>query len=136
MIETKKLRFALSGSSARKLKCGAANLLAGRDLTLHLEGFTASELKGDFDLNHCLDFGTLSKAQTNAEAAIDFLQSYLHTYLREETREEGLVRRLEPFLRFLEVAGAMNGLLTGKALQLRQALRGVLASPIPRFLAA
>lgn len=109
LIEKKKLKFALSGSSARKLKRGGANLLGGRALTRKLEGFSAFELDSDFDLQHSIQFGTLPKANLQRKSAADFLHSYLHTYIKEEIREEGLVRRLEPFLRFLEISGQTNG---------------------------
>jgi len=112
-IEKYHIKFALTGSSARKLKRGGANLLAGRAYTYHLYPFTADELGADFDLDRCLAWGTLPKpytADTNEERAL-FLRSYVHTYLREEIQVEQLVRRLDPFRRFLSVAAQMNGTL-------------------------
>lgn len=59
LIENKGLRFALTGSSARKLKRGGANLLAGRAFEFKLHPLTHIELAGDFDLQSALEWGTL-----------------------------------------------------------------------------
>lgn len=111
LIEEKRLFFALSGSSARKLKRGGANLLAGRAFVYHLYPFTSDELKNQFDLQHCLEWGTLPKV-CDFEASEDkkkFLQAYAQTYLKEEIQVEQIVRNLPAFRRFLEVAAQMNG---------------------------
>lgn len=109
LIEKKKWRFALSGSSARKLKRGGANLLAGRAVTKHMEGLVAKEMGGQFHLSQALNWGTLPLVALNPDAATETLDAYVHTYIREEIREEGLVRKTEPFLRFLEIAALLNG---------------------------
>jgi predicted AAA+ superfamily ATPase len=109
LIETRGWKFALSGSSARKLRRGGANLLAGRALTKNLEGFTSHEMGKNFDLRFSLEFGTLPLVVTDQKNKIDTLSAYVHTYLREEIKEEGLVRKIDPFLRFLEIAGQVNG---------------------------
>lgn len=109
MIEERALRFALSGSSARKLRRGGGNLLAGRAVTRSLFPFTSAELGDRFDLDSVLRFGALPLVCQEPESARDILATYFQTYIREEVREEGLVRKIEPFLRFLEVAGLMNG---------------------------
>lgn len=109
LIEGRGWRFALSGSSARKLLRQGANLLAGRATTRRLEAFSAAELGDAFNLTRALDWGTLPLVVNEPDAARDILDGYVHTYIREEIKEEGLVRRVEPFLRFLEVAGALNG---------------------------
>ncbi len=59
LIETQHLAFALTGSSARKLKHGGANLLAGRAFLRNLHPFTHKELGDQFELNQALQFGTL-----------------------------------------------------------------------------
>ena len=56
-----------------------------------------------------MQWGTLPIVVGEPRAARDVLDAYVHTYIREEIKEEGLVRRIEPFLRFLDVAGALNG---------------------------
>jgi predicted AAA+ superfamily ATPase len=109
LIESRGWRFALSGSSARKLLRQGANLLAGRASTRRLEAFSAAELGAAFDIGRALEWGTLPLVVNEPKAARDILDAYVHTYIREEIKEEGLVRRVEPFLRFLEVAGALNG---------------------------
>jgi predicted AAA+ superfamily ATPase len=109
LIEERRWRFALSGSSARKLRRGGANLLAGRAVTRALGPFSFAELGTRYDLDRVLDFGTLPLVVADPDGAADTLSSYVHTYLREEIREEGAVRKIDPFLRFLQVAGVLNG---------------------------
>ncbi len=109
LIENREYRFALSGSSARKLKRGGANLLAGRAITKKMEGFCFAEMEDSFDLKKILQWGSLPLIVTNPTQAQDILNAYIHTYVKEEIREEGLVRAVEPFVRFLQVAGLMNG---------------------------
>lgn len=103
LIETKKWRFALTGSSARKLRRGGANLLAGRARTHHLFPLTAAGLGEDFDLGHAVRFGGLPSVWVD-EDPVDFLTSYVRTYLQEEVLQEGLTRNLAGFSRFLEAA--------------------------------
>jgi len=103
LIEKYKLKFILTGSSARKLKQKDINLLAGRALTYHLYPLTIKELKSDFTLKHALRYGHLPA--TFSEPDIKrYLESYLTTYLREEVQQEGLTRNLGAFSRFLETA--------------------------------
>lgn len=112
LIETnKKLKFALTGSSARQLKTGKANLLAGRAFTLNLYPLTIRELGDDFLLNSVLQFGTLPKIfefDSDVDKQ-DFLAAYVNTYLKEEIAAEGIVRRLPAFTNFLQLAAASNG---------------------------
>ena len=109
LMETRRWRFALCGSSARKLRRGGANLLAGRAITLAMEGFSAAELGATFDLEFSMNWGLLPFIQLERSNATDILEAYVSTYLKEEIREEGLVRNVPPFLRFLNVAGQLNG---------------------------
>ena len=111
LMEEHRWKFALSGSSARKLKRGGANLLGGRAITRIMESFSFYELGNEFELKNALDWGTLPLVALNQKDARDILQAYVHTYIKEEIKEEGLVRKLEPFIRFLEIAGIMNGQL-------------------------
>ena len=103
LIETKKYRFVLTGSSARSLKRKGVNLLAGRALTYHMYPLTALELGADFELETSLQYGHLPLAVSEAEPQ-KFLQAYVKTYLREEVQAEGLTRNLGAFARFLEAA--------------------------------
>jgi predicted AAA+ superfamily ATPase len=110
-MESHKLKFALTGSSSRKLKRGGANLLAGRAVLFSLFPFTATELRDRFDLNQALRWGTLPKI-FELESDVDksrFLKSYVQTYLKEEIVAEQLVRNLDPFRMFLPIAAQMNG---------------------------
>ncbi len=110
-IEEYKIRFALTGSSARKLKRGNANLLAGRAVERHLMPFSSLELGDHFELDKALRFGLLPKIwseQLSFDEASDFLYSYVNTYLKEEVAAEQLVRNLEPFRRFLVSAAQSN----------------------------
>lgn len=111
LIEEKKKIFILTGSSARKLKHGGANLLAGRAFVYHLFPLTCVELGGQFDLGKALHWGTLPKIfsiEDDSEKDA-FLRSYSDTYLKEEIWGEQAVRKLPPFRRFLEVAARYNG---------------------------
>lgn len=121
LMEMKKWRFALCGSSARKLKRGGANLLAGRALTLSMEGFGVAELDKAFDIDHALSWGTLPLVHEEVEIAADILAAYVNTYLKEEIQAEGLIRNVPPFLRFLAIAGQING----QALNIRNISRVV-----------
>lgn len=110
-IESSRLKFALTGSSARKLKHGGANLLAGRAFVFRLFPLTAREIGEQFSLQTALAWGTLPRVMTleNSEDKRDFLRTYAHTYLQEEITQEQIVRRLDPFRRFLFVAAQMSG---------------------------
>ena len=111
LIERTDQKFLLTGSSARKLKRGAANLLAGRAFVYHLFPFSFIEQAGDFHLDMALRFGQLpimEELETDQEK-IKFLTAYANTYLKEEIVAEQVVRNLSPFRRFLEVAAQANG---------------------------
>jgi uncharacterized protein len=104
------IRFALTGSSSRKLKRGGANLLAGRAFTFALYPFTACELGDRFNLLEVLEWGTLPKVmeyKTNEDKK-RFLRAYTQTYLKEEILVEQLIRNLTPFRLFLPLAAQMN----------------------------
>lgn len=107
LIEEKKYRFLLTGSSARKLKYGHANLLAGRAWTANLYPLSYSEIP-NFDLQHYLRYGGLP-AIYGSENPQEELEAYVTTYLYEEIQAESLVRKLPQFSRFLTVAALANG---------------------------
>ncbi len=108
LIEEKKIRFVLTGASARKLKKTGANLLAGRAHSQRSYPLTAYELKDQFNIKHALKTGLLPKAYLEHEAK-GFLASYVITYLKEEILQEGLVRNIGTFSRFLEAASFSQG---------------------------
>ena len=104
----KSRRFILTGSSARKLKRGKANLLAGRAWTCHLHPLVAPEIEDDERLVDRLNRGSLPAVLDSSHPQED-LRAYVGTYLQEEIRAEGLSRSIGAFSRFLEVAGLTNG---------------------------
>lgn len=109
--ETRQWRFILTGSSGRKLKRDGANLLAGRAFVRELFPLVISELGDAFNLNDAMCWGTLPYlfSTEDAEEKDDYLASYVRTYLSEEIQREQIVRNLDPFRRFLEVAAQYNG---------------------------
>jgi len=103
------IKFAMSGSSARKLRRLDVNLLAGRAIDRRMFPFTSEELGRDFDLGRALAMGTLPPVVMKPDYAADILKAYVGTYLREEIQQEALVEDVGSFHRFLKVAGIMNG---------------------------
>lgn len=108
LIERGRLRFALTGSSARKLRRSGVNLLGGRALRRVMYPLTPMELGSDFDLESALRFGTLPLVVQAASPA-DTLAAYVQMYLKEEIQAEALVRNLPGFSRFLPVAALFHG---------------------------
>jgi predicted AAA+ superfamily ATPase len=108
LIENRGLRFALCGSSARKVKRGAANLLGGRAFRYELHGLSAVELGEDFDLDRMLNHGYLPRIYQGTRPR-RMLEAYVADYLREEVAAEGLVRNLPTFSEFLDVAALSDG---------------------------
>ena len=103
LMENRGLHFALCGSSARKVRRGAANLLGGRALRYELRGLTARELASDFDLDRILNRGYLPRIYQAARPR-RLLDAYSADYLKEEIAAEGLVRNLAAFSGFLDAA--------------------------------
>ena len=103
LIENTKYTFGLCGSSARKVRRGAANLLGGRAVRYELLGLVSDELGRDFDLVRMLNHGYLPRHYLS-ETPARLLRSYIGDYLKEEIAAEGLVRNLPAFSTFLEVA--------------------------------
>jgi predicted AAA+ superfamily ATPase len=111
LIEERGIKFALTGSSARKLKHGGANLLAGRAFVYNLFPFTSFELGEAFRLEEALKWGTLPKIHNlqSAEDKTQYLKSYANTYIQEEVWEAHLIKDLVPYRRFLQIAAQTNG---------------------------
>jgi len=108
LIENKKIKFVLTGSSARKLRKQGVNLLAGRALTTYMHPLTVQELRSDFNLKKSLTIGHLPMAYTSKDPQ-EYLHSYVKTFLKEEILQEGIIRNLEGFSRFLEAASFSQG---------------------------
>ncbi len=104
-----KLRVVMSGSSARSLRRGGVNLLGGRARVAHLFPLVSPEV--DYArLDERLSYGSLP-AILDSSSPHEDLKAYVGTYLQEEIRAEGLVRSIESFSSFLEVAALSNGQL-------------------------
>ncbi len=107
LIANRDQRFVLTGSSARKLKRGAANLLAGRARKLELFPLVSAEIP-DFSLERWMRSGGLPFLYGEPDAPID-LTSYVDLYLREEVQAEALVRNVQGFAHLLDTLALMNG---------------------------
>lgn len=108
LIEDFGYRFILTGSSARKLRKEGVNLLAGRAITCFMHPLLIQEVGEDFDLNKVLHSGLLPMAFSLPESQL-YLSSYIETYLREEVIQEGVLRNIAGFSRFLESASFSQG---------------------------
>jgi predicted AAA+ superfamily ATPase len=108
LIETRGLRFLLTGSSARKLRRGGVNLLGGRARTKYLHPLTYKELGNRFDLRTATERGLLPSIYFSDDPRAD-LQSYAGSYLQQEIVAEGATRNVPAFSRFLKVAAFYNG---------------------------
>jgi len=110
-------RFALTGSSARRLRRDDVNLLAGRVVMRRMLPLTVAELETVPATDDLLRFGMLPMVRTarGAAARVDLLEAYVETYFAQEIRAEALVRSLEAFSRFLEIAALANAQVTNTA---------------------
>jgi predicted AAA+ superfamily ATPase len=107
-MEERRLNFVLCGSSARKLKRGGVNLLAGRALRRSMHPFVPEELGEQFDLEEMLRYGSLPIVW-DSTAKQETLSAYAQLYLKEEIQAEALVRNLPGFARFLPIAALFHG---------------------------
>lgn len=107
-IERDRRRFALLGSSARRLRTARTNLLAGRATVRTMYPLVPAELGADFDLERVLRFGSIPLVWRSDDPRAT-LDAYVNLYIREEVRGEALVRNLPGFLRFLPVAALFHG---------------------------
>ena len=108
LMENRGISFALCGSSAIKVKRGAANLLGGRAIRCELFGITAGELGSDFDLTRLLNTGYLPRIYQGSRS-VRLLDAYINDYLVQEVAAEGVVRKLPAFSRFLDAASLSDG---------------------------
>ena len=109
-----RLKFALTGSSARRLRRNDVNLLAGRVISRHMFPLTSHELPAVPAIDDLLVYGMLPivRSARGPATRMDLLEAYAETYLAQEIRSEALVRNLDSFLRFLEIAALANGQVT------------------------
>ena len=108
LIEERRIRFLLTGSSARRLRGGGVNLLGGRARVRHLHPLSARELGARFDLERAIDRGLLPSVYLSDDPRAD-LAAYAGTYLQQEIVAEGATRNVPAFSRFLRVAALCNG---------------------------
>ena len=107
LISEYNLLFILCGSSARKLKRKGKNTLGGRALPVYLYPFVSAEI-ADFNIDRAVNYGMLPPHYL-AKNPSRMLSAYIQVYLKEEIKEEALVRNLNSFQRFLEVAALTDG---------------------------
>ena len=107
LIAERQLLFILCGSSARKLKRKGKNTLGGRALPVYLYPFVSAEVS-DWDIDRAVNYGMLPPHYL-AKNPSRLLSAYIQVYLKEEIREEALVRNLDSFQRFLEIAALTDG---------------------------
>jgi predicted AAA+ superfamily ATPase len=126
LLENTSARFVLCGSSARKLRRKARNLLGGRAIEFHLFPLTTAELP-DLDLVRLLNHGALP-AHYLVEDPVPLLKAYVNTYIKEEIIDESATRNIPAFSRFLQVVGLTHGRQLNYANVAREA--GVSASTV------
>jgi predicted AAA+ superfamily ATPase len=102
LIENAALSFLLTGSSARKLRRGHANLLAGRARRRLMVPLSIREVD-DLDLAHIMVSGLLPPHFLSADPRED-LRAYVSDYLKEEIAAEALTQNIPAFAEFLRVA--------------------------------
>ena len=114
LIENRGLRFALCGSSARRVRRGHANLLGGRALRYELLGLVSAEVGAGFDVVRAANHGFLPRHYLSDRPG-PMLRSYVSDYLKEEIAAEGLVRNLPAFAGFLSAASLSDAELVNFA---------------------
>ncbi len=107
LIENSSAYFILCGSSARKLKRGAANMLGGRAWRYEFYPLVYPEIP-EFDLLRALNQG-LVPSHYIASNWRKTIKAYIFDYLEQEIKEESLTRNLIAFARFLDVMAFSNG---------------------------
>ena len=107
LVQSKNITFLLTGSSARKLKHGGANLLAGRAREARLFPLTSREI-AEFDLMRLLNRGGLPAIYDSDDPEEDLI-SYISTYLQEEIKAEAVARNVTAFAEFLDLIAISNG---------------------------
>lgn len=109
LIEQKGYHFILTGSSARSLRRQGANLLGGRARMEKMHPLTAIELSSSFDLSKAIRFGMMPVVWDREDNAHLYLEGYIEVYLQQEVAQEGIVRQLGDFARFLKIASLSQG---------------------------
>lgn len=129
LLENRPVRCILCGSSARKLKRGARDLLGGRAVENYLHPLTTGELP-DMDLRRLLNHGGLPAHYLARDPALQ-LRAYVNNYIKEEIIDESLARNVPSFARFLEAVSLTHGALLNYANMARES--GVSASTVRNY---
>ncbi len=108
LMESRKVHFLLTGSSARKLRRGGTNLLGGRARIKYLHPLTYRELGDQFNLHQAMQKGLLPSIYFSDDSRAD-LEAYAGFYLQQEIMAEGATRNIPAFSRFLKIAAHNNG---------------------------
>ncbi|HEX5051668.1 MAG TPA: AAA family ATPase [Planctomycetota bacterium] len=127
----RRYRFALSGSSARKLKRLDANLLAGRVINRSFFPLTLAEAGATTSIDDLLHTGLLPGVRSDPDVALDVLEAYAANYLHQEIQQEALTKDLAGFARFLRVAAVLNGQIVNISNVAAEA--GVARSTVQRY---
>ena len=118
LIDREQKTFALTGSSARKLKRKGINLLPGRVLSIRMDPLVYPEyhpqITHQSHLKRILKYGELPRIfslvqEGKEQLAEELLYAYVTTYLEEEIRAESLVRKIGAFSKFLKIAAEESG---------------------------
>ena len=104
----RRIRFVLTGSSARKLRRGGANLLPGRVILEYLDPLSVLEME-DVDWDRALRLGMLPGIYWGDEEAAEILGTYGEVYLHEEIQAEAATRNLGGYARFLDTVALASG---------------------------
>jgi len=102
-------RFILTGSSARSLRRQGANLLGGRARMEKMHPLTAVELGKAFNLSKAVQYGLMPVIWSKSDDPKQYLDGYIEVYLHQEVAQEGIVRQLGDFARFLKIATLSQG---------------------------
>jgi predicted AAA+ superfamily ATPase len=106
LIENRGLTFLLTGSSARKLRRGHANLLAGRARRREMRPLCFPEVN-DIDMKAVAVSGLLPPHYLSIEP-LEEIRAYVNDYLKEEIVAEALTANLPAFAEFLRVVALTN----------------------------
>jgi predicted AAA+ superfamily ATPase len=109
LIENKRFHFILTGSSARSLRKQGANLLGGRARMERMHPLTAVELGNSFELAKAVQWGLMPVIWNSSDPSDLYLEGYVEVYLQQEVAQEGIVRQLGDFARFLKIASLSQG---------------------------
>lgn len=107
LIENSDVSFLMTGSSARKLRRGHANLLGGRAWRYAMAPLTYMETEG-FEIEQVILSGLLPPHFLSTDPFQD-LRAYVADYLKEEIAAEAMLQNIPAFAEFLRVAALTTG---------------------------